>query len=152
MKRTLVWLMLSCTLMAGDWPQFRGPSASGVGDGTNPPLRWDAQKGTNVVWKAAIPGLAVSSPVVWGERIFITTAVSADKSQGLRIGLYGDTDSAADRSTHQWKVMALDRRTGKVLWETTALEGVPKTKRHPKSSQASPTPATNGKVVVAYFG
>jgi len=137
---------------AADWPQFRGPSASGVGSGAKPPVQWDATKGTNVVWKAEIPGLAVSSPIVWGDRVYVTTAISSDSTQKFRTGLYGDTDSVNDTSRHQWKVMALDKLTGKLLWQQTAHEGVPKTKRHPKSSQASPSPATNGSVVVAYFG
>src|SRR5262249_43710608 len=92
------------------------------------------------------------SPVVWGDRIFITTAISSDPNQKWRTGLYGDTDSAPDRSAHQWKVLALDKKTGKGLWEQLATQGIPKTKRHPKSSQASPSPAPNGEVVVAYFG
>jgi hypothetical protein len=137
---------------AADWPQFRGPSASGVGSGAKPPIRWDAPKGTNLVWKAEIPGLSDSSPIVWGDRVYVTTAISSDPTQKFRTGLYGDTDSVNDLSSHQWKVMALDKLTGKLLWQQTAHEGVPKTKRHPKSSQASPSPATNGSVVVAYFG
>src|SRR5947209_2151692 len=145
-------LLAAGTAMAGDWPQFRGPSASGVGDGAKPPVRWDGVKGTNVAWKTEIPGLSVSSPVVWGDRVFITTAISSDPKQKLRVGLYGDTDPVTDSSPHQWKVLALDKKTGKILWEQTAHQGVPKTKRHPKSSQASPTPVTDGKVVVAYFG
>ena len=143
---------LAWTATAGQWPQFRGPSASGISDAQAPPVRWDAVKGTNVVWKTAIPGLAVSSPIVWDDRVYVTTAVSSDPNQKLRTGLYGDTDSNTDRSVHQWKLVALDRKTGKILWEQTAHQGVPKTKRHPKSSQASATPATNGKVVVAWFG
>jgi outer membrane protein assembly factor BamB len=136
----------------GNWPQFRGPSGSGLGDGANPPVQWDVAKGTNMAWTAEIPGLSVSSPVVWDDRIFVTTAISSDPNQKWRTGLYGDTDSAPDRSSHQWKVLALDKKTGKVLWEQQAYQGIPKTKRHPKSSQASPSPATDGKVVVAYFG
>jgi outer membrane protein assembly factor BamB len=145
-------LVLTCAAADGNWPQFRGPSASGIGDGTHPPLQWDAAKGTNMAWTAEIPGLAVSSPVVWGDRIYLTTAVSSDPKQTFRTGLYGDTDSAADNSPHQWKVLALDKKTGKLVWEQTPYQGKPKTKRHPKSSQASPTPVTDGKVVVAYFG
>ena len=145
-------LVSACAAADGNWPQFRGPSASGVGDGANPPVQWDTAKGTNIAWTVEIPGLAVSSPVVWGERIYVTTAISSDTKQGLRTGLYGDTDSVADRSAHQWKVLALDKKTGKILWEQMAYQGTPKTKRHPKSSQASPTPVTDGKVVVAYFG
>jgi outer membrane protein assembly factor BamB len=152
MKLVSVSLLVVITATAADWPQFRGPSASGVGDGAKPPVHWDGTKNTNVVWKTEIPGLSVSSPVVWGDRIFVTTAISSDAKQSLRTGLYGDTDSANDNSPHQWKVLALDKKTGKILWEQTAHQGMPKTKRHPKSSQASPTPATDGKVVVAYFG
>ena len=145
-------LVLALAAADGNWPQFRGPSASGIGDGTHPPLQWDTAKGTNMAWTAEIPGLANSSPVVWGDRIYLTTAVSSDPKQTFRTGLYGDTDSAGDTSPHQWKVMALDKKTGKVVWEQTPYQGKPKTKRHPKSSQASPTPVTDGKVVVAYFG
>jgi len=143
---------LACAAADGNWPQFRGPSASGIGDGASPPVQWDATKGTNILWTAEIPGLAVSSPVVWGDRIYVTTAISSDPQQTFRTGLYGDTDSAPDRSPHKWKVLALDKKTGKLLWEQMAHQGTPKTKRHPKSSQSSPTPATDGKVVIAYFG
>jgi outer membrane protein assembly factor BamB len=145
-------LFAICPVFAGDWPQFRGPGGSGLGDGAKPPVHWDAAKGTNIVWTAEIPGLANSSPIVWGDRIYVTTAISSDPKQTFRTGLYGDTDPVNDSSPHKWKVLALDKKTGKILWEQTAHEGVPKTKRHPKSSQASPSPATDGKVVLAYFG
>lgn len=135
-----------------DWPQFRGPSSLGVGDGAQTPVKWDAAKGTNILWTAEVPGLSVSSPVVWGDRVYVTTAISGDPKQAFRTGLYGDTDSVNDRTPHQWKVLAFEKKTGKLVWEQTAHQGLPKTKRHPKSSQASPTPATDGKVVVAYFG
>lgn len=151
-KQMLAFLFLAAmSASAQNWPQFRGPNGGGIGDG-KPPVQWDVEKGTNVVWKAAIPGLSVASPVVWGDRIYVVTAVGTDGSQTFRTGLYGDTDSVNDKTAHAWKVMALDKANGKVLWEQTAVSGVPKTKRHPKSSQASPSPATNGKVVVAYFG
>jgi outer membrane protein assembly factor BamB len=152
MKFVGALLLAAGVAIAGDWPQFRGPSASGIGDGSTPPVRWDATQNTNVVWKTEIPGLSVSSPVVWGDRVFVTTAISSDTKQAIRVGLFGDTDPVNDSSAHQWKVLALDKKTGKILWEQTAHQGTPKTKRHPKSSQASPTPATDGKVVVAYFG
>jgi outer membrane protein assembly factor BamB len=156
MKRG-IWLIALClivcvTIPAADWPQFRGESASGAGTGTNSPVRWDGITGTNIVWKAEVPGLAISSPIVWGNSIYLTTAISSDKTQKFRTGLYGDTDSAADLSQHTWKVLAYDKKSGQLLWEQTAHQGVPKTKRHPKSSQASATPVTNGQVVVAWFG
>ena len=148
----LLILAFTVPLIAGDWPQFRGPGGSGVGDGANPPLHWDATKGSNILWSAEIPGLANSSPIVWGDRVYVTTAISSDSRQTFRTGLFGDTDPVEDNSPHKWKVMALDKKTGKILWEQTAHEGRPKTKRHPKSSQASPSPVTDGQVVVAYFG
>jgi outer membrane protein assembly factor BamB len=143
-KLACVLSLAACSALAGDWPQFRGPSASGIGDGSNPPVHWDVVKGTNIAWSTAIPGLSVSSPVIWGDQVFVTTAVSSDTKQTFRTGLYGDTDPIVDSSPHQWKVLALDKKSGKILWEQTAHQGIPKTKRHPKSSQASPTPVTNG--------
>src|SRR5580700_1957908 len=110
MKRIGVLLLAVGSAMAGDWPQFRGPSASGVGDGAKPPVHWDATKNTNIVWKTEIPGLAVSSPVVWGDRIFVTTAISGDAKQALRVGLFGDTDPVNDSSVHQWMVLGLDKK------------------------------------------
>ncbi len=142
-------VLVASAAAAADWPQFRGPSGSGVDDTATPPVQW---KASDVVWKAPVAGLAVSSPIVSGDRVFVTTAISSDASAGLRIGLYGDVEPAPDVTPHVWKVLAFDKKSGKPLWEQTAWQGVPKTKRHPKSSQASCTPATNGKVVVAYFG
>jgi len=135
-----------------DWPSFRGPVASGVADGFEAPEKWDAAKGEGVLWKTAVPGLAVSSPIVWGDRLFVTTAVSSDPNAVFRHGLFGDVEPSKDVTSHSWRVLCLDKKTGKLLWEKVAHEGVPKTKRHPKSSQASATPATDGKIVVAHFG
>jgi outer membrane protein assembly factor BamB len=135
-----------------DWPSFRGPVASGVADGWRTPERWDATKGEGVLWKTPVPGIAVSSAIVWGERLFVTTAVSSDPAASFRHGLYGDVEPSNDVAVHTWRVLALDKKTGTVLWDTVAHEGKPRTKRHPKSSQASATPATDGRIVVAHFG
>jgi outer membrane protein assembly factor BamB len=135
-----------------DWPSFRGPTASGVADGFEAPEKWDATKGDSVLWKTPIPGLSVSSPIVWGDRLFVVTAVSSDPNAVFRHGLFGDVEPSKDVTSHSWRVLCLDKKTGRVLWERVAHEGVPKTKRHPKSSQASPTPVTDGKIVVAHFG
>jgi outer membrane protein assembly factor BamB len=137
---------------AQDWPSFRGPSASGVSDGQNLPVRWDAQRRVNVLWKTELHGLAHSSPVVWGDRVFLTTAVSSKPGATFKPGLYGEGTASDDLSVHQWKVICLERATGKVLWERTAYQGVPKEKRHIKSTYANATPATDGRVVVAFFG
>ena len=97
----------------GSWPGFRGSAASGVVDGMNLPERFDAESEEHVVWRAEIEGLAHSSPVVWGERLFLTSAVSSRESASFRPGLYGDGDAADDRSKHSFVVLALDKRTGR---------------------------------------
>jgi len=134
------------------WPSFRGPNGSGVADGQHPPLAWDVKTGANVRWKVPIAGLGHSCPIVWGDRVFVTTAVSGDPNPKVRTGNYGDVDSVNDTSKHSWQVVCLDRASGKILWTRTAFEGVPKIKRHLKGSQANCTPATDGKRVVACFG
>ncbi len=136
---------------ARPWGQFRGPGASGNGDGQGAPLEWNAEDGTGVVWKTEVPGLALSSPVVHGDTVFVATAASEAMDETFRTGLYGDVDSVDDGSEHAWKLMALELRTGKVKWETVAATGVPKVKRHLKSSHSNPTPATDGEVVVVMF-
>jgi outer membrane protein assembly factor BamB len=135
-----------------NWPSFRGPDGTGVADGQRPPVTWDIREGRNVCWKTPIPGLGHSCPVVWGNRVFVTTAVSSDPDPKIRIGNYGDVASVDDKSKHTWQVLCLDRDSGAILWTRTAYEGVPKIKRHLKGSQANCTPATDGTHVVACFG
>ncbi len=147
-----VWLGLASVAGAQNWPSFRGPNASGVADGQNPPWRWDATRSVNIRWKTAIAGLGHSSPIVWGGRVFVTTAVSSDPKSEFRPGLEDSFEPAKDVSAHSWRLYCLDKRTGKILWERTAHTGPPKSKRHPTASQANATPATDGKRVVAHFG
>jgi outer membrane protein assembly factor BamB len=136
----------------GSWPSFRGTQASGIAEGQNIPDRWNAKSGENILWRTHIPGLAHSSPVVWGNRIFVTSAVSSDVNATFRPGLYGDGDASKDRSRHRWMIYALDKRTGKIVWERVAREGEPLEKRHIKATYANATPATDGRIVVAWFG
>ena len=135
-----------------NWPSFRGTEASGISDGQNLPDKWNAQSGENILWKTPIPGLAHSSPVVWGDQVFVTTAVSTDPKATFRPGLYGDGDASKDRSRHRWMIYAVDKRNGKILWERVAHESEPIEKRHIKSTYANSTPATDGRIVVAWFG
>jgi len=135
-----------------DWPSFRGVNAAGTADGQGAVASWDAQSGQNVRWKTPIPGLAVSSPIVVGNRVFVTTAVPVSGDTKIRTGLYGDVKPVDDVGEHTWQVYALDTRSGRVLWQRDVFKGVPKTKRHPKSSQASATPASDGRHVVVAFG
>ena len=134
------------------WPSFRGASAAGVADGQNLPEKWDVTTGENIRWKAAIPGLAHSSPIVWNDRVFVTSAVSARADATFKPGLYGEGTASEDRSIHKWIVLALDARTGRTVWQKVAHEGEPREKRHIKSTYASASPVTDGRIVVAFFG
>jgi hypothetical protein len=136
----------------GSWPSFRGVCASGVADGQGLPDHWDVSTGENILWRSAVPGLAHSSPVVWGDRVFVVSAISGDPKAGFRKGLYGDGDASTDRSRQRWVVIAIDKRTGRTVWSRTACEGEPDNKRHVKNTYASATPATDGRTVVAWFG
>ncbi len=135
---------------APQWPRFRGPGGSGVGEGS-PPTTWSLAAGTHVRWKTPVAGLGHSSPVVWEDRIYLTTAVSAAGEAPLDVR-HGGTSMAADNGRQAWKVLALDRATGRVLWERTAADKTPRVGRHLKASHASATPATDGRHVVALFG
>jgi outer membrane protein assembly factor BamB len=136
----------------GNWPRFRGPDASGRADTVKLPDAWSGVDGTGILWTREIPGLAHSSPIVWGDRLFVTTAISSVAGATFKPGLYGEGTASEDRSSHRFVVMAIDRMSGRVLWERTAFEGEPRDKRHIKSTYASATPATDGRVVVALFG
>jgi outer membrane protein assembly factor BamB len=137
---------------AGSWPSFRGPGASGISELQNLPDKWDGKSGENILWRTPIAGLAHSSPIVWGDRVFVTSAISSRSDASFKPGLYGAGDASEDRSAQRWMIYALDKRTGKVVWEKVAHEGVPRQKRHIKSTYASATPATDGRILVASFG
>jgi len=158
-KRTLLIFVLGALVsvrpaaQAPDrWPSFRGSSASGVAEGVGLPESWSGASGASVAWKTALPGLGHGSPVVWGDRVFVTTAVSSRGDATFKPGLYGEGTASEDRSSQQWKLIALDARAGTILWDRTAFEGVPRDKRHIKNTYASSTPATDGRYVAAFFG
>jgi len=134
-----------------NWPQFRGPAASGVSAGS-PPSEWNVEAGKNVLWSVEIPGLGHSSPVIWGGRIFLTSAVAESGNSKLKTGLYGDITSVPDEGAQKFTIFAVDRKTGKIAWQQVASTAVPKIKRHPKSTHASPTAATDGTHLVVSFG
>jgi outer membrane protein assembly factor BamB len=116
------------------------------------PAVWNVAAGTNVLWKTAVPGLGLSSPVVWGDMLCVTSAISGKADAKLRPGLYGDIESVPDDTSHEWHVYCLDKKTGKIAWQQTANTGVPKIKRHMKSTHANSTLATDGQHLVAFFG
>ena len=134
------------------WSGFRGYMSSGVLDKANLPESFDFNKRINIRWKTEIPGLGLSSPVIWGDKMFITTSVSLSDNQGIKTGIYGDGMPVADSSVHDWKVYCIDKNSGRTIWERTAYTGIPKIRRHPKSTHANASIATNGSYAVAFFG
>ena len=134
------------------WPGYRGYMASGILDNANLPASFDFQKMINIRWKTELPGLGLSSPVIWGDKLFITTAVSKSDNQGIKTGIYGDGMPVPDSSVHDWKVFCIDKYSGRTIWERTAYTGIPKIRRHPKSTHANTSIATDGKYAVAFFG
>lgn len=142
---------------AANWPQWRGPDGSGISNEKNLPAEWTPTK--NIKWKTPIAGRGHSSPIVWGNKIFLTTAIEGELVPGHKAvthtaegQVFLHPDSVGADHKHTFKVMALDRNSGKILWETTAWEGTPYDNRHRKSSYAASTPATDGKLVYAFFG
>lgn len=157
MRKFNAWtLILVATLLAPlshaqNWPQFRGPDSRGVLDGASLPDTWSATE--NVAWKADIPGRGWSSPIIWGDTVFLTSVVSQGELEAPKKGLYfgGDRPDAPD-VVHQWKIFALDLNTGALRWEKQVHEGKPGTPRHLKNSYASETPVTDGERLYVYFG
>ena len=149
----LAFFVLSAgmALAEEDWPQFRGPEGRGVAEGSSLPDRWSTTD--NIEWKADLPGMGWSSPIVWGNRVFVTTAVNLGETEDPKKGLYFGGNRMKPRdSVHQWKVFCLDLETGQIVWERQVHEGKPATAIHLKNSYASETPVTDGKHIYAYFG
>ena len=166
----LALLVATPTLFASEhWPAFRGADALAVAeDDPRLPVSWSTTE--NVVWKTPIDGLGWSSPVVWGDQIFLTTVVSDGETQEPQMGLYfpfGSPQTFEDdrfpdpgpgdlmeRETdlHHWLVYALDVETGDVVWTSEVNTGSPQFDRHLKNTFASSTPVTDGARVYAYFG
>ncbi|MBK1826837.1 PQQ-like beta-propeller repeat protein [Haloferula rosea] len=136
---------------ADHWPQFRGPAASGLVEGAPTVTRWNVETGENILWKVPVAGLAHSAPIIWEDRIYLTTVVAPGDPE-LKIGLYGDISSTEDKGVHHWRLIALDRATGQVVFDKEGHQAVPRSQRHRKATQCNSTPATNGEYIVAYFG
>ena len=148
---------------AGNWHHWRGPSGNGVSPDANPPLSWSPSKG--VVWKVPIPGRGSASPVVWGDRIFVSTAAPAVAAAREEKGAGGapeegerekgkgkGKDRSDDLAPHRFIILAIDRATGKTLWERVAIEATPAEGHHPDHGFASASPFTDGERVYAHFG
>lgn len=138
--------------VVANWPQFRGPGAMNVvPDNPKLPETWSTTE--NVAWKTEIPGMGWASPIVWGDRVFLTSVINEGETEPPKKGLYfGGNRLEPPNTNHRWMIYAIDLNTGKVVWEKEAHKGVPDFPRHLKNSYGSETPATDGERVYAYFG
>ena len=136
---------------SANWPQFRGPGALGVADHPRLPDRWSTNE--NVAWKAEVPGRGWSSPIVWGDRVYVTTAATEGEVEPTKKGLYmGGDRKEIPQADHHWLVLCFDLKSGRELWRQEAQRGTPPNSLHLKNSYASATPVTDGERVYAYFG
>ncbi len=142
--------VVAAPAIAQNWPSFRGPFARGVADQQELPADWDVKTGRNIRWKASIPGQGHSSPVIWGDRLFLTSVVR-ENPPALKLGDSG-IGMADDKVAHTWRVSCLNAKDGKLVWSKDVHSGVPRATRHVKSSQANSTPVTDGKTVVTILG
>ena len=155
----LIVVVVAASPVAADpnWSQWRGPDGQGVSHEAGVPLEWG--EGKNIAWKTAIPGRGHSSPIVWGDRLFLTTAVEGEVVPGAKPVKHFESGQefthpegvGADRK-QTLKVLALDAKSGQILWDRVAWEGTPYDTRHKRGSYASPTPVSDGERVYAYFG
>jgi outer membrane protein assembly factor BamB len=133
------------------WPQWRGPLATGVAPHANPPVRWSETE--NVRWKRELPGRGLSTPVLWEDHLFITTAVSTGKAlEPMASPMPGAHDNTPVTHLQDFQVLALDRRDGRLLWSRSVHREVPQDGAHYSASYASHSPVTDGERVYAYFG
>ncbi|SVD87094.1 uncharacterized protein METZ01_LOCUS439948, partial [marine metagenome] len=100
-----------------NWPQFRGPGGSGVAEGFPTPTTWDVPASRNVKWKTTIPGLGHSCPTIWGDRVFVTSAISGRKEDSLKIGIYHEIAPVEKDGVHVWRLYCIDKASGEILWE-----------------------------------
>lgn len=156
MHRTVLVIVATCFVHVAivpaeaHWPQFRG-DAAGVSEDGVLPSKWSTKE--KVAWTVDIPGRGWSSPIVWGDRVFVTSAIGGREAEQPKKGLYlgGNRDEPSDK-THLWMVYCIDFNTGKIIWEKLAHQAVPKYAVHVKNTYASETPVTDGERVYAYFG
>ena len=153
----LVVTSFTMTTLSANWPQWRG-TGTGVSQEKNLPTAWNTSQG--IKWKTPIAGRGHSSPVVWGNKVFLTTAIEGETVPGAKAVTHVvengkeflHPDSVGADRKHAFKVIAVNADTGKIIWQQTAWEGTPYDNRHRKSSYAASTPATDGKMVFAFFG
>jgi len=157
MEHRLLCLVLTASVLVSallnaaetsNWPQYRGANSDGLGEGATLPETWSDTE--NVVWKVKVPGWGWSSPIVWGDKVFVTAAVGEKEQPTPRVGGYPGGHVGVGE-VHRWMLYCLDFESGKILWEFEAHKGIPPQMRHPRNSFASETPVTDGEHVYAYF-
>jgi len=147
------------------WPQWRGPAANGTAPHGDPPAEWSETQ--NIRWKVELPGRGHASPIVWGDRVYLQTAVPVEDATASRPaasqaaesqpsterpnGARG-RDGGAPPRKQKYQLMALERRTGRTVWVTTLCEAVPHERNHDDASPVSNSPVTDGEIIIAYFG
>lgn len=147
-----VALIATWTAAEDNWTRWRGPRMDGIADGSNPPIEWSETQ--NVKWKVAVPGHGSSTPIIWGDLLYVPTAMPADGSEPpLPAHRNPDADSRSPASAEQvFKLLAIKRSDGSVVWERTANKAVPHDGKQQNNSYASSSAATDGEVLIAYFG
>ncbi len=137
-----------------NWPGFRGPGGRGVALGYAAPESWDATDpdDPSVLWQVEVPGLGHSSPTIFGDKVFLATAVSSESDVPLQVGRAGNIDAADDNASQSWLVLCFDKNSGEELWRREAHKGKPKATRHTKATHANTTIAANDERIVAFFG
>lgn len=144
-------LALCTAAGASDWPQWRGPLATGVAPRGNPPITWSESK--NIRWKTPLPGRGHSSPIVWADRVYVTSAVPIGKPLSPRYsGRPGAHNNLPVTQKRAFVVMAVDRKTGRIVWRKTVREAIPHEGGHETASLASASPVTDGTLIIAFFG
>lgn len=153
LRLSFVCALLIASISLGEspsWPQFRGTSGAGVAESSKLPLEWGPDH--NVAWSVDVPGSGWSSPIVWQDRIFLTTAIPDKPEEAPKTGLYfGGERKDAPEIKYDWRVLCLSAADGKTLWSKSVKVGLPTKGKHIKNTYASETPATDGKRVYAYF-
>lgn len=134
------------------WPGYRGYFASGYMKDANLPDSFNVETGYNIAWELPVPGLGLSCPVIWDDAVYITTAINATGDSGYQTGIYGDIAPVSDSSEHTWILYSVNRKNGQINWERIMHKGIPAVKRHPKSSHANTTVATDGEHIVVFLG
>jgi len=152
----LIFFNALSEIKAQNWPSFRGPGGRGVADGFPVRTSWNAGstvgKIEGVSWRTNVPGLSHSSPIVFGDRIFLMTAIADEGEAPLKIGAGGKPTAADDNGEQSWVVLCYNKLTGAELWRKTAHKGIPRASRHVKATHANTTLATDGRHLVAFFG